>query len=103
LSQNYSIQQESDIQNPKQAEDVYLKFCRGIGLPSYTSYLLANFANKFHHSLPQTDEMKSEDIIKSLQQTIQYYRSVGKSKSLLKVSDLERIIEQKRTELIKIS
>ncbi len=32
-----------------------------------------------------------------------YYRSVGDDKSLLRVSDLERLIEQKQSELIKLN
>jgi hypothetical protein len=32
-----------------------------------------------------------------------YYRSVGHDKSLLKVSDLERVIEQRQSELIKLT
>ena len=47
--------------------------------------------------------MKSEDIIKSVHQTMSYYRSVGNDKSLLKVSDLERAIEHKQSELIKLN
>lgn len=32
-----------------------------------------------------------------------YYRSVGNDKSLLKVSDIERMIEQRQNELIKLN
>jgi hypothetical protein len=64
LSQNFSIENHGDSGN-RTEEDAYLAYCRGIGLPSYTSYLLSNFANKLHQSLPKSNEVKSEDIIKS--------------------------------------
>lgn len=64
LSQNFSIENEGDSGN-RTAEDAYLSYCRGIGLPRYASYLLSNFANKLHQSLPKTKEVSSEDIINS--------------------------------------
>jgi len=40
----------------KTSEEAYLDYCLGIGLPQYSSYLLANFASKIHQTLPQNCE-----------------------------------------------
>ena len=36
----------------KASEEAYLDYCMGIGLPKYSSFVLANFASKLHHTLP---------------------------------------------------
>jgi hypothetical protein len=47
--------------------------------------LLANFAAKLHQTLPSDGVVKNETILKGLQQTMSYFRSVGNHDSLLKV------------------
>ncbi len=72
-----------------------MSYCEGIGLPRYQALLLSNFASKIHTSLPNKDKVSTEDIIKGLYSSMGYYRSVGTDKSLLKVSDLEKMISEK--------
>ena len=76
----------------KSSEEAYLEYCQGIGLPRYTSFVLANFASKLHQTLPRESKASSETIIKGLIQTMSYFRSLGNHKSLLKVSDIERLL-----------
>ncbi|CDW84477.1 UNKNOWN [Stylonychia lemnae] len=102
LNSKFSIVHNYEEQN-KQSEESYLQYTLGIGLPKYSSFLLANFANKLHHSYPKTRTVKTEDILKGLQQTMNYYRSVGHDKSLLKVSEIEKLIDQKQRELVKLN
>lgn len=63
LNQSFSITNDSQ---DKQSEEAYLHYNTGIGLPKYPSFLLANFANKLHHSLPKTETVKTEEVLKSL-------------------------------------
>lgn len=92
LNQSFTIVDDYE-EKSKLCEESYLKYNLGIGLPKYSSFLLANFANKLHHSIPQSETVKTEDIMKGLQQTMIYYRSVGNDKTLLKVSEIEKMIE----------
>jgi len=64
-------------------------------LPRYQAYLLSNFASKVHQSLPNTEMVKSKDIIKGIYETMSYYRSLGTDKSLFKVSDMVRVMDEK--------
>jgi hypothetical protein len=51
----------------KSGEEAYLDYCLGIGLPKRASFLLANFASKFHHSLPKNKPMTNLEIVHGLQ------------------------------------
>ena len=98
LSSNYCITSNCE-ENNKKSEEAYLSYCEGIGLPRYQALLLSNFASKIHESLPSGEKVKTEDIIKGLYTSMSYYRSVGTDKSLLKVSEIERLITDKQAEL----
>lgn len=87
----------------KTSEEAYLEYCLGIGLPRYPSFLLANFASKLHQTLPAEHTVKNEAILKGLQQTMSYFRSVGNHDSMLKVSDIERMLDERQHELIKLT
>ncbi len=50
LNQSFSITNKNEA---KAGEEKYLEYCLGIGLPTYHSFMLANFASKFHQTLPQ--------------------------------------------------
>ena len=50
----------------KNSEEAYLEYCLGIGLPKYSSFILANFASKLHHTLPKENKVGSETILKGL-------------------------------------
>ena len=63
LNQSFSINKDDKNKN---SEEAYLQYNLGIGLPKYSSFLLANFANKLHQSLPKSETVKSEEILKSL-------------------------------------
>ena len=102
LNQSFSIVHNYEEKN-KSSEEAYLHYNLGIGLPKYSSFLLANFANKLHRSIPQSETVKTNDIIKGLNQTLNYYRSVGNDKSLMRVSDIERMIEARQHELYKLN
>lgn len=93
LNESFSI--ASDYKS-KTSEEAYLEYCLGIGLPKYSSYLLANFASKLHLTLPKDRKVTSDDIIKGFEHTMSYYRSTGNHKSMLKVSDLEKLIENRQ-------
>jgi hypothetical protein len=51
MNPNYSIVHDI-AQIDSNNEEAYLNYCRGIGLPKYSSFLLANFAHKLHQTLP---------------------------------------------------
>eukprot|EP00347_Sterkiella_histriomuscorum_P008713 403344037 len=102
LNPGFSIVNDYEDSN-KKGEEAYLQYNLGIGLPKYSSFLLANFANKIHHSIPQSQTVKTEDIIKGLNQTMNYYRSVGDDKSILRVSELEKLLDDKQHELYKLN
>mmetsp|Transcript_4148 Transcript_4148/g.4005 ORF Transcript_4148/g.4005 Transcript_4148/m.4005 type:complete len:100 (+) Transcript_4148:115-414(+) len=72
-------------------------------MPKYSSFLLANFINKLHLTIPNQDEMKQEHIMDSLYKTLAYFKSTTHEDKLKKVSDLEMIIEEKQAELIKMN
>lgn len=65
LNQNFSLVDHFEESN-KMNEEAYLHYNLGIGLPKYSSYLLANFASKLHHTLPKSASVKTDDIIKGL-------------------------------------
>lgn len=58
VKQNYAINLNEAFSisgggyKSKESEEAYLDYCSGIGLPKYSSFLLANFASKLHKSLP---------------------------------------------------
>lgn len=52
LNENFSIVNDREDHGDRTSEEAYLTYCRGIGLPQYSSFLLANLANKLHHTLP---------------------------------------------------
>lgn len=87
----------------KTSEEAYLEYCLGIGLPKYPSFLLANFASKLHQTLPSERSVKNTAILKGLQQTMSYFRSVGNHDSMLKVSDIERMLDERQHELIMLN
>lgn len=91
LNSSFSITNDFK-ENDIQGEEAYLSYCVGIGLPKYTSFLLANFANKFHKTLPRKENVSNEEILKGLYQTIAYYRALGNDRSILKVSDIEHLL-----------
>ena len=99
LNPNYSIVHNFEDNN-RQSEEAYLHYCQGIGLPQYNSFLLANFTNKLHHTLPEKATVNKDEIIKGLYQTMGYFRSISHEQNLMKVSDLERVMEQKKSELV---
>jgi hypothetical protein len=82
LNENFAI--ASGMHKSKASEESYLEYCLGIGLPKYSSFILANFASKLHHTLPKSFD--NNTVMKGLQQTMSYYRSTGNHKSNLKVS-----------------
>lgn len=47
LNTNFSIVHNFEDIN-RTSEEAYFEYCQGIGLPRYTSFLQANFANKLH-------------------------------------------------------
>lgn len=55
---NYSIVHDFEEIN-RQSEEAYIAFSQGIGLPRYSSFLLANFANKFHKSMPSSSPVNT--------------------------------------------
>jgi len=77
----------------KQGEEAYLDYCLGIGLPKRSSFLLANFASKFHQALPKNNAMTNLEIVSGLQQTMSYYRSLTNNLTTLTVSELESLID----------
>jgi hypothetical protein len=64
LNPNFSISNQHHL---KSGEEAYLDYCLGIGLPKRASFLLANFASKFHHSLPKNKPMTNLEIVHGLQ------------------------------------
>jgi hypothetical protein len=65
LNPAFKIATDSDDIN-RESEEAYLKYCRGIGLPKYPSFLLANFTSKLHNAFPQKEVNKTEDIINGI-------------------------------------
>lgn len=57
LNKNYSIVHDSEDNN-RESEEAYLAYCQGIGLPKYSSLLLANFTNKLNHTITAGDNIK---------------------------------------------
>jgi hypothetical protein len=54
LNEGFSISSaQGHSHRSKASEEAYLEYCLGIGLPKYSSFVLANFASKLHHTLPQ--------------------------------------------------
>ena len=101
LNTNYSIVHDFEEVHLA-SEESYINFCRGIGIPHFQSFLLANFANKFHMSLPSSHIVSRQDLVRGLYQTMAYYRSIGHDKTLLKVSDLERLMDEKELQILKL-
>lgn len=62
LNEGFAIGSEGGYKS-KTSEEAYLEYCLGIGLPKYSSFLLANLASKLHKSLPQKQHNVSNDSI----------------------------------------
>lgn len=101
LNESFSI--SSGGHRSKISEEAYLDYCLGIGLPKYSSFLLSNFASKLHQAIPQQEKVDNATIMKSVEQTMSYFRSVGNHNTLLKVCDIEHMIDERQTELIKMN
>jgi hypothetical protein len=70
LNEGFSISNTANLQGgsykSKTSEEAYLQYCLGIGLPKYSSFLLANFASKLHQTLPSERTVKNDTILKGL-------------------------------------
>jgi hypothetical protein len=76
LNQSFSI---TNLNEKKTGEEKYLEYCLGIGLPQRNSYFLANFASKFHHTLPKSTAFSQKEILIGLHKTMAYYRATTNS------------------------
>mmetsp|Transcript_36528 Transcript_36528/g.27093 ORF Transcript_36528/g.27093 Transcript_36528/m.27093 type:complete len:124 (+) Transcript_36528:253-624(+) len=61
LNENYKIGR-GEVSTNLEDEEAYFDYSRGIGLPKYNSFLLSNFLNKLHHTLPYQKEFTPETI-----------------------------------------
>lgn len=48
-----------------------------------------------HKSLPKKENIDKQTLENAIYQTMIYYRSVGDDKSLLRITDLEKMIQQR--------
>jgi len=101
LNQGFSI--ATGVHRSKESEEAYLDYCLGIGLPKYSSFLLSNFASKLHQSLPKGDTVSNQAIIESLRHTLSYFRPVVNKSAHLSVSEVERQIEERQAELLRLN
>lgn len=65
LNPNFSIIETVEDKN-RMNEEAYIEYTQGIGLPKYQAFLLSNFASKVHQSIPSTEIVKTEDIMKGI-------------------------------------
>lgn len=72
LNQSFKITNQNES---KSGEEKYLEYCLGIGLPSYHSFMLANFASKLHQTLPKHHHFTAATILQGLSHTLSYFRS----------------------------